>query len=668
MKQKFKKVGIFLIFAIPLLYFLFTVLFFSPFEEPFGRLDYIIPREVDCFLTKAHLENDFYDFPVPKFYSELEINRKWRTFTKTELYRELEQELALGDLVERIRADLAEVPVDAVRDVIGRELAVAGNYRTGGELPVSYLVFFRASWKVKLAYELLTWGIVRSWSGNPDLENCTLAHNPEGYITLILPDEREFYLKRESDLVVVGDSLELMRKVCELHAEGKSAIDRSLGGSQGYFEKVASVERQDTNYIDFHLNVDNSLKRVDWDEKWKTNDTDFSVMTAMKIFDTDFYRSITGALHLGKYIDLNAKVEFYTENVHKAKTGFFGVDSIAIRERLDEYAAMLPDDTYLAACARVDLKPLLTIMDGNLEPELKKLIDGFIADGRQFNRKFNVSTRYELIDLLTETFKDTVWFSLRPRDVDKPIQPGIQPLPIIALVFEIENGNHIVTLEETLRELQSNKRFKFEMWQYKDLYHNCRIKGFNPLGTDDIEQIAYTVLNEKYFILSTSSLYIKDMLGAMSSSGYSLKEDSGYGKGTRFLEPHGNLALYIDAVGLKGALDNYSAYWAWQQVEAGFDTTEERAKIRRNIIQRRFRRYAGVRDLPQDVEDEVTRLVEEEMLKLYSGLHEGRDPEFQARFMKYVSWIDLMDSLTLTVNVNRNDVDLGLRIVSLLSR
>ena len=151
MKRKLRLFGIFLIFAIPLIYFLFTLLFFSPFEEDFGRIDYIIPRNVDIYLSKAGLKDDFYEFPVPKFYTELEISHDWRAFTKTELFRKVSGELNIEGLVQQIKENTEELPfVNPVDDFIGREVAVAGNFREGGAFPYSYLAFFKGSWKTKL--------------------------------------------------------------------------------------------------------------------------------------------------------------------------------------------------------------------------------------------------------------------------------------------------------------------------------------------------------------------------------------------------------------------------------------------------------------------------------------------------------------------------------------
>ena len=128
MRRKLKLFGIFLIFAIPILYFLFTLLFFSPFEDPFGRIDYIIPRQVDLFFSKAGLKEDFYEFPVPKFFTELEISHNWRVFTRTELYREVAAELDIESMIDQIKTQTENLPfVNVLDDFIGPEHCIGAD-------------------------------------------------------------------------------------------------------------------------------------------------------------------------------------------------------------------------------------------------------------------------------------------------------------------------------------------------------------------------------------------------------------------------------------------------------------------------------------------------------------------------------------------------------------
>jgi len=260
MKKKAKKVFIFLIFLVPLLYFTFTVLFFSPFEDPFGPVEYIIPRDVDIFLSKVDLADDFAGFPVPAFYLDLKVNQEWRDFCQSPLFKKLTHGRQPEDVSRKIREEIRGLPLDPLEDILGRQAAFAGTFDKEGA-PSSYLVFFRGSWKTKLLFELLTWGFIRHMASNPLLSESTVEFDPRGFITLALNDGRTFYLKRCADLIIVGNDERLMDETASLVDLGKDSIDLSLGGAQSYREKIGLVDHEGRDLVDFHVNLDSFFKQ-----------------------------------------------------------------------------------------------------------------------------------------------------------------------------------------------------------------------------------------------------------------------------------------------------------------------------------------------------------------------------------------------------------------------
>ncbi|MFH1998125.1 MAG: hypothetical protein ABIK28_00525, partial [Planctomycetota bacterium] len=505
MHKRVKRFFVFLLFAVPILYFLFTLLFFSPFEESFGKIEYVIPRKVDFFVAKAGLDQDIAEFPVPDLYRDLEVNLEWRLFKRSDLYGKIAADLNPDILFEELKTAIQDIPMDPIKDILGQEVAVIGTMSHGGRKPFTYLAFARVSTKVKLAYELLTWNLVRGLTQDPLLADSTMIADPEGYQTLTLSDGQEFFLRRELDLVVFGDDEALMHEVCSLINAESASIDLSLGGTSAYAEKIASIEPAEKGHIDFHLDLERLFRLAEFDDKWRSNNIDFSVMTALNVFDPSYFRSATGTLSAGQYLDLDAKVDFYTEQVREAETGFFNMESIPIKNKMDFLTSMLPKDVYLAGCIHIDVAKLLKTMDENLDPELRRLITDLIREGRRFNTKWEVMETWHLIDKLSDTFGNVVCFALRPRDVDKPLIPGVQPVPIIAMVLEVKDMTLLMNMEKTLIELQTSNRHNFEMWKYKNQIANCTIKGITTPGADDIEQIAYTILEDRYFILATSA-------------------------------------------------------------------------------------------------------------------------------------------------------------------
>jgi hypothetical protein len=307
-------------------------------------------------------------------------------------------------------------------------------------------------------------------------------------------------------------------------------------------------------------------------------------------------------------------------------------------------------------------------MERNLGADLKKLMLDLIREGRRYNRRWNVTGIWDLIERLDDTFEDMVYLALRPRDVDKPIVEGIQPIPILALVLEIKNMDFFQNMEKTVVEMQHNNRQSFGMWQYKELFRGCRVKGINTTGTDDIEQIAYTVMDDRYFILTTSSSFLEDMLNARSKTTdiQPLINAPKYRPAADFVRGHGNLAVFLEADGLIGALNNYAVYWA--EINSMIDFQMERGKERKRIIRREYPQYADKEELPPRVEKSVEAKVDEVMETLALDREEEVIPRLTKDFRKKLVWIELLDSLSLVVNVNRTDLDLGLRLSYLFSK
>ena len=67
-------------------------------------------------------------------------------------------------------------------------------------------------------------------------------------------------------------------------------------------------------------------------------------------------------------------------------------------------------------------------------------------------------------------------------------------------------------IEVTVREMQNNSHLNYSLWKMVEDIQGCMIKGINSAGSNSSEIISFTVLDDQYFILATSSKFILDML------------------------------------------------------------------------------------------------------------------------------------------------------------
>ncbi len=671
MKKKVKRFFLVLVFLIPLLYFAFTLFFFSPFEDDFGELAFIVPRDVDLFFSKVDMADDFGSFPEPVFFQDLKVDREWRTFTETKLFGELFEGRTPDEILAEVRDSIRDLPIDPIADVLGRQVAFAGNFDSEG-VPSSFVAFFRASFKTKLAYELMTWDMLRGFAGDPMIAESTVDFDPRGFVVLTLADEKgtTYFLKRCADVIIAGTSETLMEEVAGLVDLGKDSIDLSLGGTQAYRDKIELVLHEDEDLLDFHVNLDTYFERIDADDELKANDIDFSVMTAMDIFDPAYFESLTGTLDFDDSLVLKARSEFHTQVVQEAKTGFFDQDSVDLKGSMAELAGMLPPDLFVAGCARLDLQPFLSILEKNLDPELRTLINDLVREGGRHSLKWKLSGTWEFIEYLDRVFGQKVYFALRARAKDKPIEPFEQPMPIVALIFEIEDHLRLDLLEEVVINLQDNRRQAFDMSKLSGDRYGCEIKIIDPKGLEDLETITYTRMGERYFVLATSLDLIEDIVRAWArpEPRYELQSVPLFERAMETFNKYGNLALFVDMEGLRSAVDDYAEFWGSLQIEqTPEETRTQRKQVKARVQRREGMRATGGRLSEADAE-RLEELVDEEMIKMLEARIEREAPEFARQFRERWTWMPLFQGLALSVHVTVHSVDWALRLETTLER
>lgn len=672
MNKRVKRVFIVLIFLVPLLYFTWTIMFFSPFEESFGNIEYIIPRDVDFYVSKVDLDDDFDEFPAPRVLQELKVNREWREFQETAQFKELSGGKSIDDRLTEIRASIKDIPLDPLEDFLGREVAVAGTFGPPGK-DNTFLAFFRGSWKAKFVFELMTWDFIRGMAPDPVIADSTAEFDQRGFITLVLADGQgtTFYLKRCTDLIIAGNDEKLIADVAELVDLGRNSIDLSLGGSQAFVDKITAVTHEGEELVDFHINLNNFFKRATFDDTLKANNIDFSVMTAMDMFNPDFFRDLTGTVNLEDSLVLTARSEINKQNVQEAdEAGFFDQGSLELQAGMTELASMLPPDVFLAGCAKLRLQHFLTTLEKNLEPDLRTLINDLVREGGRHSIKWKLTGTWELIDYFDRMFGTKVYFALRPRAKDKPIIPFEQPLPSMALIFEIADPERLDLLEEVIINLQDNRRQAFDISQFKNDWYGCNIKILDPKGIEEeLEVIAFTRMGGKHFVISTSSDFIREIVQAWARPEPRLELEGldKYKRAAGLFPKHGNLAVYLEMEGFRGALRDYSVFWGHLQIEQ----TPEQVQAERQRVRQRVSRelgFAGRRELSQADEERLVETVDEEMLRLLEARMESEVPGHAAAFLERFVWLDLFRSFSIAVNVQPHSIDLGIQVETVLEK
>src|SRR5687767_6926464 len=124
-KKLLKIAGITLLSAVVLLLLFIVAFVFNPFEGSLPNMRDVVPRNIDVFLRKERLAEDFAEFPEPLFWQELSESRNFRDFARTPLHRQWSAEVSRTARELRQVTDQMKEAWLLPEDLIGTEAIVA---------------------------------------------------------------------------------------------------------------------------------------------------------------------------------------------------------------------------------------------------------------------------------------------------------------------------------------------------------------------------------------------------------------------------------------------------------------------------------------------------------------------------------------------------------------
>lgn len=259
--RNWKKIGLWTVGILGFLVLLFSLVVFNPFEGDAREFTYYVPRNVDFFLLKKDLSDDLDDRDEPYFMPKLRDTRAWANFRRSGDYQEEIVQTGIETSVEDVVRALDEAPIDVFAGLLGREFIFAGRSHRDqdGKLVkpvegVSFLkqadvaIYFRVTWKVKLAYRFLRSSMLRGWFASElPVENDGDHVVLEGLDGL---DGVKLRIWRDRDLLVVTNSESFLREIQDLvDKEEEGSESFRLTGDFDLFqkEKAKDTEEGDSN-------------------------------------------------------------------------------------------------------------------------------------------------------------------------------------------------------------------------------------------------------------------------------------------------------------------------------------------------------------------------------------------------------------------------------------
>lgn len=652
--------------TLPILWVVFTKLLFDPFEAPVPSFRLLVPRDVDLYLHREKLAADLDPtadtLPVPLVLQRWMRTLPWRDFAATEWAKERSipatVEELFGELGELAKTDTG--PLSLVDDLLGEELAIIGRDPfTAG----SYAALFRLSAKGKLAVEALGFGQVRQGVlAGATHSQVVDEHDPSvRFSQLDLPSGESIFYFRQSDLLVLGNSQELVASVRDTVNRGP---ELSLGLSRLYGENVpgASLPAAQRFSADFALDLQHTVVANDWKPDLDRRREDAVANILPRLVSVDRLRDAVGRLEFDKrFIDLDLFVDVAGDGVKQSTGGVQGADTYLVHERLSDALSLLPRGTAAVQTLNVDLTEFLrSIVDG-LDPDLVKLINDTIRDVARWNPSFNVANLSQLIDEMDKALLGKLTIALRP--LDHEIPPGTQPVPALAFIAPIRNAAAWDAIGQAMINGNSVLGVAGEqMWQ--QTYGGLGTHKFLPLPATSAEGISFIVLDGETLVLSTDSDFTQEIIAAYSGTGRTLLAEPGVSDLLLAFQrgkTRANVAVWADARLLRQVLDPYADWRA--DNETALDFAVLRAQQRKELIRQKHKEYVGREDsMPAD----LNAALERELDDIIDGLEAERVattvPALASRIRESNSWLALLKQGVFSLRAGEHTMGAALHL------
>ncbi|MCA8944525.1 MAG: hypothetical protein KDB80_18340 [Planctomycetes bacterium] len=616
--RKLKIAAIVLSVLIALLLLFVTAFIYNPTEGSLADVRGIVPRNVDFFLRKTDLANDFAEFPEPLFWGEFANSRAWRQLRSAPMTSEAVDSVGksladLRDLTQRIAADSGGW-IDLVRDVFGQEVVVAGTLQPPAFERSKFCAYLRVSWRVRFLWGLLGWQSIQSSVVDSGVN---LAARPDGTFAIVQGNDT-FYLGRRLDCLMVANDDDLLQKSLAL-ADGISGED-AFGDSASYRDGIESRLREweekvgyEANAVEMYVRPDQLFALTKFDDGWPNprHPDDMNERVLASFLNLESWRFLTSSvLFEPGYLTLQAKVELNRNKHTGFQSEFFRAESAPFETWLTPFLAMVPEGVKgrgacAAAAIRVAAADFLAEMYHALEDQ------ALIDDPLRATGKYTGAL--DLIDKLRPVLLPRIGFVfMRARDLKIEVfEPS--PAPHFAWVFWIRRESRAV-LDELRDYLTVNRKSlgftNVTEIKMAGLSQPCReFQNPNIPGTGEIALLIYN----DFFILSNSSFLARDMMDARAES-KSLLQDAAWPGIQRELPSQINGFVYLNGERLSNVFGDYVRHVneGSREVDPSW-MMSNRDRIEKRVLGASFSQYGSPAQIPQSEQDAFEQAVDREM-------------------------------------------------------
>lgn len=619
---------------------LFLLLFvaafiFNPFEGSLPELRDAVPRDVNFFVRKERLADDFDPFPQPKFwgeladlrgFSELTAGKLGKSWQRAGLDRAVQQ---ASEQLDKVRADSGGF-LDVLRDVVGTEVIVAGYEQDYGVQPARPLaeprwcLYTRVTWRVKALVGLAGFGLVQGQLRQNGLD---VTSDGADLVVKLPGATQPLHVRRHLDLLMVTNHRPLLEQSQRLldgnrDEEPIGQMAAYTDGAQKRIERWAAVNAQDpVNVLEFIVepNAYDGFRRfaAQWPNPQNKDSMNERVLASF--LNLKGWLQVTGGLMFADgVLAATGQVGLNSKQHTPFQSSFYKAEQEAREKWLDPFLRMVPESACAAAALRMPAGEFLHAMFDAMEEKEKELVNDMLR--RTTFQGQNVTDMRDLIERLKLAFLPRTGFVFRQNDPiterdDKgelkiPVAAR-SPMPQVAWVFWLRpNGQAIVEEFVTmLRTYYSTFGFK-KQWYLPVPFANGslpeKVSEFTNPQIPATGEIAVIVFRE-FFVISNSGPLIQDILRTRhggQTGARSLRDIPEFAVVEAELPSEVNAFVWLHGKNLIPMFDDYLAFAEADSEQADPEWLMQNRPAAEDQVRRsQFARYPSKASMPKAMTD-----------------------------------------------------------------
>lgn len=640
-------------------YFAFSTFLYAPFESDYDYdVSTLIPRDVDFYVSKARLADDFEEFPQLAVASAVRESASGRRVVDSRPWREFMAEHEVEQALNEVRDALEQLPVsiDPLSVLGGEDVALAGYFNGPNTGDARWAVYGRTNWMGKLGLALL---------GYPGLlglgeQGITVAEE-DGVISLSGGQlTRPIHLARVLDVFVAGSDADLVQQALALDA--KTGAD-SFGQSARYADHIDRPEREGDE-IELFLDTLTMRDELRIAGTWPDpHSEDFLPAFLGRLFQLGAVKELVGIGSFDRGAHLELRGEFSSELTTASQKKVYRTRHFDKDTMLKNIVPYAPRDAGLVVYMHADIEELLMMALQALDSSTLSLLEDLVRE------VWGYGSAETLVMDFDAAFKDRIGIVVRPNDY--PPDPNgpphnDDPVPAWGLLLWIDDVGKVEQLQQKIIDRQNYFGIQGREPGSPGVFKNT-VEGGNVVHEFWSQQIPgtghiATGQSEDVFLISNSFR----MLAQMITTKYRVEQPS-LAQNPIFQDllfsgmDHSTLAVWLNPRSLAPYLREVSRWSAEGAVN--LDLRGERARLQILALRED---YGGKRleDLTSDEATSLELLIDRRLKELLDNVRAQQVPALIAANNEKIDMLEALAGglLRLALNPKYVELSLGTRV------